>query len=281
MRAPAIRILHPLAGGAGEATVELVEIEGRKLVLKRQSERHAATERLFHRTLADAGRPSLEVVDHPALRPDQILLEYVEGSTTLGGSPDPVACAAWGAAIAGLHAIRPDRFLTLDTEGHPVEADWLGFLHRAIESGLERQRHRQNGLPAPSLDRIAGKLAALADFKPEMFAVAHGDLHVNNALMRDGEVVLFDKSSGVWTAPPVFDLALVWSEGFPGARYVDGAGRAGDEGRLAAFMAGYGALPAGQADWLDHFVLLHALGRYPSPFIPDHRAIVEAALNRP
>lgn len=278
MNAPGIKVLRPLAGGGGEATVELVEIEDRRLVLKRQSPRHAAAERLFQRTLAGAGLPCLEVMDHPALRPDQILLEYVEDSATLGGSPTPAACSAWGAAIAGLHAIRPGGFLTLNTVGAIVEDDWPTFLRRAVETGLETQRRRADGLPKPLLDCVALKLAELTEFEDDVFAVAHGDLHLNNALVRGGKVVLFDKSHRLWTAPPVFDLALVWSEGFPGARYVENQARAGDTDRLAAFMAGYGPLP--QVEWLDHFVLLHALDRYPSPFVPDHRSIVEAALAR-
>ncbi len=79
-------------------------------------------------------------------------------------------------------------------------------------------------------------------------------------------------------APPVFDLAVVHSEAFPDARYV--RAREGDDERLAAFMSGYGDLPAGQAGWIDAFVVLRALRRYPNPFVPDLLTTVEAALER-
>lgn len=280
MPAPEIRKIRALAGGAGEATVDLVEIDGVQYVLKRQTKHHAALERLFQQTLADAGLPSLRIVDHPSLRPDQILLEYVEGSTTVGGSPSAEVCEHWGVAVARLHAIRSDGFMALDAGARPTLADWPDFLRRTARSGLEAQRLHLGGMPAMLLDRIARKLDALTNFRPKVFAVSHGDLHVNNALCRADQIVLFDKAASLWSAPPVFDVALIYAEAFPGSRYVAGPARAGDDERLAAFMAGYGALPAEQEAWIDHFVLLHALNRYPSPFVPDLRSVVEAALQR-
>jgi hypothetical protein len=76
----------------------------------------------------------------------------------------------------------------------------------------------------------------------------------------------------------VFDVALIYSEGFPGARY--GAARPGDDARLAAFSAAYGDLPDDETPWLDHFALAHGLLRYPHPFVPELRQIIEAALDR-
>ncbi len=280
MRPPAIRLLRPLAGGAGEASVDLVEVGGRRLVLKRQSERHANAERRFHRALADAGLPHLEVVDHPSLGPDQILLAYVEGSTTIGRSQSLAAFAAWGAAIAGMHAITSSRCQELDERGTPIEARWPDVLGRIIDAGLSRHRNRVDGFPPRLVDRIAERLQALTAFRPANFALCRGDLHLNNALLRGDEVVLFDKVSTSWMAPPGFDLAVVYSEAFPGARYAESASRAGDDARLAAFTAGYGALPADQAGWIDAFVVLRALGRYPNPFVPDLLTTVEAALER-
>lgn len=275
-----IRNLRALAGGAGEATVDLVEVDGVQYVLKRQTERHAALERLFQQTLDDADLPSLRIVDHPSLQPDQILLEYVEGSTTVGGSPSAKVCERWGAAVARLHAIRTDGFMALDARARPSLADWPDFLRRAIQSGVAAQRLRKDGLPARLLDRVARKLNALTGFRPEAFAVSHGDLHMNNALCRADEIVLFDKATSAWSAPPIFDIALIYAEAFPGARYVKSPGRAGDVESLAAFMAGYGGLPAAQEAWIDHFVLLHAVTRYPNPFVPDLLSVVESALQR-
>ena len=273
-----IKKVRLLQGGSGKATVDLVEIDGVPYVLKCQTERHAALERLFQHTLDGAGLPSLRIVDHPSLQPDQILLEYVEGSTTVGGSPSAKVFERWGAAIARLHAIRTDGFMALDARGRPSVADWPDFLRRATQSGLATQRHRKDGLPASLLDRVARKLDALAGFRPEAFAVSHGDLHMNNALCRADEIVLFDKATSAWSAPPVFDIALIYAEAFPGARYVKTRARAGDVESLAAFMAGYGGLPAAQEVWIDHFVLLHALARYPHPFVPDLLSVVESAL---
>jgi hypothetical protein len=43
------------------------------------------------------------------------------------------------------------------------------------------------------------------------------------------------------------DIALIYSEAFPGARYVESKEREGDDGRLVAFMGRYGGLPTAQA----------------------------------
>lgn len=274
------RKIRPLAGGGGGATIDLVEIGDHPFVLKRQTARHVGAERLFQRTLADANLPSLKVIDHPRLRPDEILLEYVEASETVGRSLSLGLCERWGAAIAGLHAIRPGGFMELNEAASPIAASWPEFLRQTLRDGLARQRGRQDGLPSPLLDRIEMGLTALLSFHPDAFAVVHGDLHMNNALIRGDEIVLFDKAPGLWTAPQVFDIALVFTEAFPGARYLDSEARKGDAARLAAFMSGYGGLPSAQTAWIDHFALLRSLRRYPSPFVPDMLTTLEAALDR-
>ena len=170
--------------------------------------------------------------------------------------------------------------MELNEAALPTNASWPDFLHRTLCDGLARQRGRQDGIPSRLLDRIETSLTALLSFHPDEFAVAHGDLHMNNALIRGGDIVLFDKAPGIWTAPQVFDIALVFTEAFPGARYLDSEARKGDKAHLAAFMSGYGGVPPAQAAWIDHFALLRSLRRYPSPFVPDMLTTIEAALDR-
>lgn len=275
-----IEVVRPLAGGGGSATVDLVRIGEEAFVLKRQTRRHAAGERLFQHALQAQGLPYLRVVDRPDLAADQILLEYVEGSPTIGGSPPLSLCARWGATIASLHAICLPQFVTLDGMGELAAARWPDFLRRTLDAGLDFQRSRGDGLRKVLIDRIADRLEALFGVAFDDLTLVHGDLHLNNALVRDDDIVLFDKAPGVWTAPAVFDLAVIYSEAFPGARYGGSLARHGDGERMAAFMIGYGELSEPQAAWIDHFVLLRALRRYPNPFVPDLRATIEAALAR-
>jgi Ser/Thr protein kinase RdoA (MazF antagonist) len=275
---PEFRLVRPLAGGGGNASVDLVELDGRFLVLKRHGRRDVAAERLFHQQLGARGLARLAVEDHPALGPDQILLEYVEGSPTIGGAAAVDVCERWGRAIGGLHAVGSDRFEVLDESGAIVRSSWRDFVGALIDEALDRQRRNATDLPQRLIDQARERLVALLEFEPESFVLSHGDLHLNNALLRDGEVVLFDKSAEVWVAPPVFDLSLIHSEAFIVGRY--GAVRDGDAERLSAFLAGYGDLPPGQMDWLDHFVLLRSLRRYPSPFVPQMRTVIEVSLDR-
>jgi Ser/Thr protein kinase RdoA (MazF antagonist) len=166
----------------------------------------------------------------------------------------------------------------LDEQGNVAPAIWRDFVTVRIREVTERQRSRGADLPASLLDQAEVHLASLLSFDPAWFALTHGDLHLNNALVRNDEIVLFDKPAGVWVAPPVFDLCLIFSEAFPGARY--GADRDGDDDRLNAFLEGYGEFPPEQSRWLEHFVLLRSLRRYPSPFVPEMRSVIEIALDR-
>jgi Ser/Thr protein kinase RdoA (MazF antagonist) len=272
-----MQIVRPLTGGGDSAAVDLVRIDGRLLVLKHHTPRGAAAERRFHRRLAACGLPSLAVENNPGLRPDQILLEYVEDSPTIGGSPSPRLCQRWGAAISALHGVRSDNFEALDEGGELVPARWSDFLDDLVRTALEKQRGASD-LPSGLVDEAERRLRTLSSFQPDAFSLTHGDLHLNNALIRGEGIVLFDKPAGVWVAPPILDICLIYSEAFPGARY--GAARQGDDERLAAFLAGYGELPRGEKRRLDHFVLLRSLRRYPSPFVPELRTVIEVALER-
>lgn len=276
MDLPDIEILETLAGGGGDASVELVRAAGRLLVLKRHRLRDIAAERAFHEALRRHDLPSLKIETFSGLGPDQILLEYVPGSPTIGGSPTPDLCRRWGGAVGALHQIRFEHCAVLDERGKLESTPWPDFITGKISEAIGRASG--SDLPPSLLDQAEARLAQLLAFEPAGFVLTHGDLHLNNALVRGEEVVLFDKPAGVWAAPPVFDLCLVFSEGFPGARY--GADREGDAERLDAFIEGYGQLPAEHDRWLEHFVLLRALRRYPSPFVPEMRAIIEIALDR-
>jgi Ser/Thr protein kinase RdoA (MazF antagonist) len=278
MQASDLEFVRPLVGGGGTASVDLVRAEGREWVLKRHRPRDMAAERLFHRTLRENGLPALYVADCDGLSPDQLLLEFVAGSPTIGGAPAPELCRRWGEAVGRLHRIHAPAFCLLDEAGAPQPADWRDFLATQVRVAIERQRRLATDLPSTFLQRAEDQLARLPEFEPSPFVVTHGDLHLNNALVRSDGIVLFDKPADVWVAPAVFDLCLIFSEAFPGARY--GAAREGDEERLAAFLDGYGKLPREEIDWIEYFVLLRSLRRYPSPFVPELRSIIELALAR-
>lgn len=278
MEASEIEILKPLAGGGGEASVELVRAGGALWVLKRHRPRNVAAERAFHRALRTHGLPSLQTPDCRGLSQDQILLEYVEGSPTIGGAPPPELCRRLGSAIGALHRIGSAKFTVLDDNGAEHPAIWRDFVTARIDEVIARQRRLGTDLPDDLLRQAEDRLSALLSFEPTWFVLTHGDLHLNNALVRGDEIVLFDKGAGVWVAPVVFDLCLIVSEAFPGACY--GVAREGDDERLSAFLEGYGPIPLDQARWLEHFVLLRSLRRYPSPFVPEMRFVIETALER-
>lgn len=287
MRADQLEPVRALTGGGGAASVTLVRAQGREWVLKRHRPRDVAAERRFHQTLRAHGLPALLTPDCEGLQPGEIVLEYVAGSPTLGAAPlTPELCGRWGQAIGALHRIETDGLVQLDAAGEPQPSTWPDFARGLIRRTLERQRRLVadgvSDLPPALLDAAEARLAPLAEtFVPARFVLTHGDLHLNNALARGEAIVLFDKPADVWSAPALFDVCLMLSETFPAVRYgAADPSRLHDPERLAAFLEGYGPLPPAETPWLEPLVLLRSLRRYPNPFVPEMRSIIETALAR-
>src|SRR3989339_1355054 len=77
-----MKIIKELPGSYG-SKVELVEIDDKQYVLKTWTVEESENEKLFLKTLKENGLPFLEVINNSELNPNQILLEYVEGSPKL------------------------------------------------------------------------------------------------------------------------------------------------------------------------------------------------------
>lgn len=88
-------------------------------------------------------------------------------------------------------------------------------------------------------------------------------------LVKDNELILFDKFADFPVAPAAFDIGLLYAESFGGAAYPEmGFSTAEQQRYFNAFVDGYGPLSAEQQKWLDHFILLRAFYRWPNRFHP-------------
>jgi hypothetical protein len=83
-----------------DASVTLVSIDGKKYVLKTDDAREIAAQKYFDEQLESHGIPALVAHEHAALQPNQILLEYIENSLTLGNALSEDRCRAWGELVA-------------------------------------------------------------------------------------------------------------------------------------------------------------------------------------
>lgn len=258
-----------------DASVKLVSIENHKFVLKTDDLREIAAQRYFNQQLEQHNIPALLAHAHVHLQPNQILLEYVKGSLTLGNVLSEERCRKWGEIVSHMHAIQKSEFSVLDPEGKQANAEWSSYIKKYIDAAVARHRSLSYSLGDNLITKIEKILYALVEFHPTELSVTHGDLHVHNVLVKDESLILFDKFADFLVAPAAFDIGLLYAEAFSGAAFPQIGLSSNEQQRyFQAFMNGYGPLSAEQQKWLDHFTLLRAFYRWPNRFAPHSGEII-------
>lgn len=264
-----------------DASVKLVSIENHKFVLKTDDLREIAAQKYFNQELEQHNIPALLAHTHATLQPNQILLEYIEESLTLGNALSEKRCHKWGEIISRMHAIKKDHFFILDTEGRQASTEWSSYIKKYIDIAVTRHRSLPYSLGGDLIDQIEEISYDLVEFRPIELSVTHGDLHVHNVLVKGETLILFDKFADYLVAPAAFDIGLLYAEAFSGAAFPE-LGLSTDEQQklFQAFLDGYGPLSVEQQKWLDHFILLRAFYRWPNRFAPHSGEIVRLMVHR-
>lgn len=258
-----------------DASVKLVSIENRKFVLKTDNLREIAAQKYFNQELERQDIPALLAHAHVHLQPNQILLEYVEDSLTLGNTLSEERCWKWGEIVSRVHAIKKNEFSVLDSEGNQVDKEWSSYIKAYIDAAIARHRDLSYSLGNNLINQVEKILYALIEFQPTELSVTHGDLHVHNVLVKGKTLILFDKFADFLVAPAAFDIGLLYAEAFGGAAFPQMGLSSNEQQRyFQAFMDGYGPLAAEQQKWLEHFTLLRAFYRWPNRFAPHSGEII-------
>ena len=252
-----------------DASVKLVSINGNKYVLKTDDMREVAAQKYFNEQLENHHIPALTAHQHVALQSNQILLEYIENSLTLGNVVSEERCRTWGELVSRVHDIKVDKFFVFDVNGNQVDTEWASYIKRYIDTAVIRHRGLLYSLGDELINKIEKILYALVDYHPTELSVTHGDLHGHNVLVKGNELILFDKFADFPVAPAAFDIGLLYAESFGGAAFPEmGFSTAEQQRFFNAFLEGYGPLSTEQQKWLDHFILLRAFYRWPNRFHP-------------
>lgn len=252
-----------------DASVKLVGIDGVKYILKTDDLREVAAQKYFNQQLEDSHIPALVAHEHVVLQPNQILLEYVEDSLTLGNVLSEDRCRAWGELVSRIHAIKADSFFTFDSNGKQVSIDWSSYIKKYIDMAAVRHRNLPYSLGDDLITKIEQILYALVEYSPTELSVTHGDLHIHNVLVKGETLILFDKFAVFPVAPAAFDIGLLYAEAFSGAAFPEiGLSTEEQQRFFQAFLDGYGPMSTEQKKWLDHFILLRAFYRWPNRFAP-------------
>lgn len=123
-----------------DASVKLVSIDGTKYVLKKDDIREVAAQKYFNEQLKSHHIPALTAHTHVALQPNQILLEYVKDSLTLGNVLSEARCRAWGELVSRIHAVKVNDFFVFSNNGEQINTDWSSYVKNYIDTAVARHR---------------------------------------------------------------------------------------------------------------------------------------------
>ncbi len=259
------------AQGGISAHVEHVEIDGTPFVLKTDTEFDVKGEAFFQGQLKELGLPHVEMYEHPNLRPDQILMQQVDGKSLNGPNFTNQNLLKLGQTLATIHSRKFDQLYGLDEQGRLHPNDWLDFVANMKNRASKTAQHFDGASRA--VERATQKLSVQT---PDTFVMCHGDLHGNNVFCTDEGLVLFDNNASDIVATPQYDLAVIFGEVMPGYRYgAENAQGTRDYERMEAFLEGYGRLPVDFEETIDDYVLLRLLARYPNQFVPHQDATID------
>lgn len=238
-----------------DATIELVSIENREFIRKTATSVEVAVEKRFVQALTRNGLPHLYVTDDESLKPNQLLMEYVPDSITVGLIGTAKIYEEWGSACRAMHEVASDSGFVISTDGQEIVSSWQQFIFESFD--CHARRHVVDGTLSPEIvNAVRNMVHAWFIENPTVeYRLIHGDLHCNNALVRNGEVVLFDKGIPMMFGSRYYDLIMLVME-----PYRDGF----NSELMEAFIGGYGrVLVEEHLTEIEHWTLLRCFEKFP------------------
>jgi Ser/Thr protein kinase RdoA (MazF antagonist) len=165
------------------------------------------------RWLRSAGLPVAEPVADVELVGDArvSLWEHIDAD-----EGRPIDFERLGEIVARLHRVAPERLRGLVALPFFGDAAWLGVEER-LEAAAAANVVDADGIAA--LERACAALRGWQDrARASELVLCHGDVHPQNVLMRDDDIVLIDWDS-ICLAPPAWDHAalMTWPDRWGGA----------------------------------------------------------------
>ncbi len=274
-----MKIIKDLPGSYA-SKVELVEIDGEKYVLKTWNTEETVNEKLLLKTLAEHGLPSLQVVNHAELKPDQILLEYIEDSPKLPKSPENYA--RFGQAVRKMHDIKYTESFKINEMGEREVVDWNDFLKSKLAEGIKKQRNEETDIEEEILVAIQTFVERRLPFKISEFSLLHADLHTGNVLVQKEDLIIYDKNPEIFAGDPLYEFATLLTH-YANGTYIktDNPSNQKDIEYLDNFIKGYGFdFLTKNREVIDVYFIVKALLRYPSPWEPYSKEAIKNIVYR-
>lgn len=250
---------------AKNAKVNLVEIDGKLWVHKKEDVESSLNEKQFYKELKRNGLPALEVLEIN-LPDDEIVIEFIQDSPVVTESVEDYY--AWGQVLRKLYNIKHDKPSRLTVSGF-TEIDPVSTCNKELILAKERILTRDD-FTASEADSVTSILTELLPKLDLEYSLIHGDMHSASVLKKDNKLFLFDKSSTQWGFTPLLDLAIVMI-GIPNGYLaeVDDPEHANDDKLRESFIAGYGDIDLEDVKVFSRLEAARRINNSHEPFNPD------------
>lgn len=185
----------------------------------------------------------------------------------------------WGRLMRKIHSITGEYVIKLGEHGELIKLEWKTFLSSYIKQAIDFQDDMKENLVKDNIDTIINKLNRLYSYSPAQFSFIHGDLHCENIYLVDGQIRVLDNEVEYLYLPALYDLVIIFMEVFPSGTIIPNDEKHKHEKEyLEAFLDGYGSLSEYDMSFLNEFILLRSLFRYPNPFFKRMKKVVQGAM---
>ena len=270
-----MKILKKISGSF-LSDIFLVEIDKQKYVLKRSNyNNEIPSEKKFIKILSENKIPALKYFENSSLNSNEILLEYINDSITLGDRFTEKNCKNWGKITRKMHNIKFDICFKIDEKNKIIEIKWSDYIKNKIKRAFAKAEKNNNyGFNKTELKKIKRYISPLSNIKFNNFSLIHGDLHANNVLVKKNNLILFDKNSEAFSGDPLIDLAIALID-MPNDTLVKTVNsiHKNDKNCLNFFIDGYGENFLDK-NLLNKYVVLITFGRLYTPYSENYKEII-------
>lgn len=274
-----MKIIKKLPGSFSSG-VFLVEIEKEKFVLKQTNDpSEVYSEKEFYNLISRLGLPTLNYLKEYPCELNEIVLEYVEGSTTLANKFTENNCKDWGKITRTLHDKKFNECFKINGNNEKEAISWSDYIQHKIADAFKNSSENNNyGFDSEKLKKIKNYLLPLTQFELGEFSLIHADYHSANILIKNGELFIFDKNPDVFSGDRLLDLAIATID-MPNGTLMTTNNKeyANDKTCLHSFISGYGENYLKDNNF-KKYVMLVAFGRLYTPFSENYREIINQLL---
>jgi len=245
-----IKILKQLHNG--ESKIELVQLGQEKLILRTAKLEDVCNEKMFIEELQKNNIKTLKYFERDFLKEDQLLIEYINGSPLIEDSLTSENIYKWGVLCKKIHQIKYDKIFKLLADNQKDFCTWNQFITERFSFVKLKIDKNKFNLSPEEIKKVKEKLFDFKVLEPVDISLLHCDLNKYNILIKDGELLAFDKGSQIFCGDYLFDLASVKIA-------LDGE-------QFKEFIRGYGEdFTILDKELFDFYYLLRTIMRWPHP----------------